>query len=185
MATTFFTFPLLVYLFFFAKSIIVVLYSSKWLPSVEFFRILCVGGVFNAIIHINRNVLKSVGETRRLFFTQIITTIIGLAGVAYFLRYDLKMLVIWIACTSFINGLFIGFSTGRKIGYNLLMQFKDMFPNFLFALMAGFISYYIGQFIANDILNALIGALIFAVVYFLPHFVLKTRQLQTVQNSNK
>jgi O-antigen/teichoic acid export membrane protein len=185
MATTFFTFPLLVYMFFFAKSVIILLYSSKWVASAEYFQILCVGGLVNAIIHINRNVLKSIGETKTLFFTQIIITTIGLLGVVYFLRYDIKVLVIWIVCTSYINCLLISFMTGRKIGYSLWKLFKDLFLNILFSIIAGCASYRIGLLITNEIVTALVGALLFVIFYFLLHFVFKTKQFKTVLSSNK
>lgn len=184
-ATTFFTFPLLVYLFFFAKPVIILLYSSKWVASAVYFQILCIGGLVNAIIHINRNVLKSIGETKTIFFTQIIITIMGLIGVAYFLRYDIKILVIWIVCTSYINWLLISIMTGRKIGYSLWMQCNDLFLNILFSIIAGYVSYRIGLLIANEFVTALIGALLFAVIYFLLHFIFKTKQFKTVLSSNK
>ena len=150
-----------------------------------YFQILCIGGLVNAIIHINRNVLKSIGETKTIFFTQIIITIMGLIGVAYFLRYDIKILVIWIVCTSYINWLLISIMTGRKIGYSLWMQCNDLFLNILFSIIAGYVSYRIGLLIANEIVTALIGALLFAVIYFLLHFIFKTKQFKTVLSSNK
>lgn len=185
MATTFFTFPLLAYMFFFAKPVIVLLYSSKWLPSVGYFQILCIGGLVNAIIHIYRNVLKSIGETKVLFVTQIIITAIGLMGVAFFLRYEIKMLVIWITVTSYVNCLLISFATGRKIGYSIWMQFKDLFLNILFSIVAGYVSYQIGLLIHNEIATAFIGALLLAALYFLLHYIFKTKQLNTVLNSNR
>lgn len=184
-ATTFFTFPLLIYLFFFAKPVIVLLYSSKWVSSAGYFQILCIGGLVNSIIHIYRNVLKSVGETNVLFFTQVVVTVIGLVGVVCFLHFNIKTLVIWIVGTSYINWLLISFVTGRKIGYSMWMQVKDLFINVLFSVVAGLVAYQIGLLISNEIVTALLGALLFAVIYILLHFVFKTKQFQMVKDSNK
>ena len=185
MATTFFTFPLLVYMFFFAKPVIVLLYSSKWLPSAEYFQILCIGGLVNAIIHIYRNVLKSIGETKALFITQIVITLIGLVGVAFFLRYEIKMLVIWVTVTAYINCLLICFATGRKIGYSLWMQLRDLFFNILFSFVAGYVSSRIELLFTNEIVTAFLGAILLAALYFMLHFIFKTRQFNTVLNSNR
>lgn len=185
MATTFFTFPLLVYMFFFAKPLIVLFYSSKWLPSTVYFQILCIGGLVNAIIHIYRNVLKSISGTKALFITQIFITAIGLIGVAYFVRYEIKMLIIWVTVSSFINCLLISFATGRIIGYSLWMQFKDLFLNILFSIVAGYVSFRIGLLLINEIVTAFLGALLLAAIYFLLHFVFNTRSLKTVLNSNR
>ena len=183
MATTFFTFPLLVYLIFFAKPVIILLYSSKWEPSAGFFQILCFGGLVNALIHICRDVLKSIGETKPLFFTQTVITLVGLGGVAWMLRYDINILILWIAGVSYINWFLISIAIGHKIGYTVFMQCKDIFLNMLFSIVAGFISFIIGASIANIIVNTVVGALLFAIIYFLLHFVFKTRQLQTVMSS--
>ncbi|MBR3412746.1 MAG: lipopolysaccharide biosynthesis protein [Bacteroidales bacterium] len=185
MATTFFTFPLLIYLFFFAKPVIVLLYSSKWEPSAGYFQILCIGGLVNAIIHIYRNVLKSIGETNVLFFTQVVVTLIGLVGVACFLHFNIKTLVIWIVGTSYINWLLISFVMGRKIGYSMWMQAKDLFINVLFSIVAGLVAYQTGLLISNEIVTALLGALLFGVIYLILHFVFKTKQFKMVINSNK
>ncbi len=185
MATTFFSFPLLVYMFLFAKPIIIIIYSAKWVPCVPYFQILCVGGLVNAIIHISRSVLKSVGETKYMFISQTVVTVVGLVGMAYFSQhYAIKVLVVWVVCVSWINGLLLSFLAGRKIGYNLWMIFKDLINNFLFAIIAGFISYQIRLLITNEIVTALLGALLFAAIYFLLHFIFKTKQYTTVLSSN-
>ena len=185
MATTFFSFPLLVYMYFFAKPLIILIYSEKWVPSVPYFHLLCIGGLVNAFIHINRSVLKSIGETKSMFIGQVIVTVIGLVGMAYFSHYEIKVLILWIVCVSWINGLLLGFLAGRKTGYNLWMVFKDVIINFLFAIIAGYASYRVGLLITNEIVTALLGALLFAVIYFLLHFIFKTKQFKTVLSSNK
>ena len=186
MATTFFSFPLLVYLFLFAKPVIILVYSAKWVPSVPYFQILCVGGLMNAIIHISRSVLKSVGETKYMFISQTVVTAVGLAGMFFISQhYDIKVLVVWIVCVSWINGLLLSFLAGRRIGYSLWMMFRDLIINFLFAIIAGCVSYQVGLLIANEIATAMLGALLFAALYFLLHFIFKTRQYNTVVTANK
>ncbi len=179
--TTFFTFPLMVYLIFFAKPVIIFIYSAKWEPSAIFFQILCFGGMVNSLIHICRNVLKSIGETKALFYTQIVITLIAIIGVVVFLRFGIKWLVTWVACCSYFNWLTISFITGKKIGYNLFLQLKDVSLNVGFAIIAGFLSHYLTCLVSsNAIVVALVGAAVFAVVYYLLHFFLKTASYKTV-----
>jgi len=185
MATTFFSFPLLVYMYLFAKPLIILIYSEKWVPAVPYFHILCFGGLVNAFIHISRSVLKSIGETKTMFINQTIVTIIGLSGMVYFSRYEIKALIVWIVCVSWINGLLLSFLAGRKTGYNLWLVFKDVIINFLFAVIAGYVSYQVGLLITNEIATALLGALLFAVIYYLLHFIFKTKQYNTVLTANK
>lgn len=184
-ATSFFTFPLLVFLIFFAKPMIILLYSAKWEPSAIYFQILCFGGLVNALIHICRNVLKSIGVTKSIFHVQLFITALGIGGVLWFLKYDIKVLVSWIVCVSYVYWIIISIVTGRKIGYGLFDQLKDVFLNIVFAIVAGLLSYYLGTFISNDILTAIVGFVIFAIIYILLHYVFKTKQFQTVLNSYK
>ena len=185
-ATSFFTFPLMVYLIFFAKPVIILLYSAKWEPSAIFFQILCFGGMVNALVHICRNVLKSIGETKALFYTQIVVTAIAIIGVVVVLRFDLKWLVAWVACCSYFNWLTISFITGKKIGYDLFLQLKDVSLNVVFAVVAGFVSCYLTRLVsANVIVTALSGAAVFAVVYLLHHSFFKTASFKTVLTSIK
>ena len=185
-ATSFFTFPLMVYLIFFAKPVIILLYSAKWEPSAIFFQILCFGGMVNALVHICRNVLKSIGETKALFYTQIVVTAIAIIGVVVVLRFDLKWLVAWVACCSYFNWLTISFITGKKIGYDLFLQLKDVSLNVVFAVVAGFVSCYLTRLVsANVIVTALSGAAVFAVVYLLLHSFFKTASFKTVLTSIK
>ena len=183
MVTTFFTFPLLVFLMFFAKPVIILLYSAKWEPSAGYFQILCFGGLVNALIHINRNVLKSLGETKVIFLTQIIITAIGLGGVTWLLRYDINTLIIWIVCVSYLNWITISIFAGRKIGYSLLKQLKDVSLNIVFAVIAGLISYFIGSLVTNIIIKTIVGALLYALIYFVLHYIFKTKQLKTLRAS--
>lgn len=186
MVTTFFAFPLMVYLIFFAKPVIVLLYSAKWSSSAVYFQILCFGGIVNSLIHVCRNVLKSIGETKDLFLTQMIITSIAIVGVVFFLHFDIKILVAWVACCSYINWLTISYITGKRIGYGLLVQLKDIALNILFAFVAGIVSFYgVKQIISSDIIMALLGAVVYMVCYFLLHYFLNTKSIQMVLSLTK
>ena len=137
----------------------------------------------NALIHINRNVLKSLGETKVIFLTQIIITAIGLGGVTWLLRYDINTLIIWIVCVSYLNWITISIFAGRKIGYSLLKQLKDVSLNIVFAVIAGLISYFIGSLVTNIIIKTIVGALLYALIYFVLHYIFKTKQLKTLRAS--
>lgn len=184
--STLFVFPLMVYLIFFAKPVIVFIFSSKWEPSAVYFQILCFGGMVNALIHICRNVLKSIGETKSLFLSQIVITSIAIAGMMFFLRFELKWLVVWVSACSYINWIVIGFITGKKIGYNIFLQLKDIALNIVFSLIAGVLSYLLfGNLISNVIVVTFVSASFFAVVYFLLHFMFKTDSFNTLLSSVK
>ncbi len=60
-------FPMLALLAFMAEPLITGLYGDKWLPSVPYFRIFCVGGIFVCLQNLNFYAVASVGKSRQLF----------------------------------------------------------------------------------------------------------------------
>ena len=64
---SFFIFPLIACLILVSQPLIEFLYGEKWLISVPYFRILCVGGIFTSLTNINYYAVAAVGESRSLF----------------------------------------------------------------------------------------------------------------------
>jgi O-antigen/teichoic acid export membrane protein len=60
-------FPVLFTLILVAEPLIVTLYGNVWLPSVPYFRILCVGSIFMCLTNINYYGVAAVGRSRDLF----------------------------------------------------------------------------------------------------------------------
>lgn len=65
---SFFIFPILALLILVAEPLILFLYGDKWLPSVPYFRILCVGGFFVCLQNINFYAVAAIGKSRALFY---------------------------------------------------------------------------------------------------------------------
>lgn len=64
---SFIVYPILAVLILIAHPLIDLLYGDKWLPSVPYFRILCVGGFFVALQNLNFYAVAAVGKSRSLF----------------------------------------------------------------------------------------------------------------------
>lgn len=177
--TTFVMFPILIYFIFFGKQTIILLYSAKWTPSTIFFQILLIGGLVNSLIHINRNILKSIGETSILFKTQVVITILGISLVLLLMRYDIKVIVSCVALCSYINWILVGIVTGRKIGYSFPRQISDILVSFLFAGIAGIISYYICCFliVMPIFFTLLSSSIIFLFIYLVFHLMFRTKAM--------
>ena len=177
--TTFVMFPILIYFIFFGKQTIILLYSAKWTPSTIFFQILLIGGLVNSLIHINRNILKSIGETSILFKTQVVIAILGISLILLLIRYDIKVIVSCVALCSFINWILISIVTGRKIGYSFLRQISDISVSFLFAGIAGIISYYICciLIVMPIFFTLLSSGIIFLFIYLVFHWMFRTKAM--------
>lgn len=60
-------YPLMALLIIIAEPLITLLYGDKWLPSVPYFRILCVGGIFVCLQNLNFYAVAAVGKSKTLF----------------------------------------------------------------------------------------------------------------------
>lgn len=63
----FIVYPILTVLIIVAAPLIELLYGEKWLPSVPYFRILCVGGFFVSLQNLNFYAVAAVGKSKSLF----------------------------------------------------------------------------------------------------------------------
>ena len=180
---SFFIYPLMTFLIFFAEPVIVLLYSEKWLPAVPFFQILCTIGFTNFIYHLNRNALKAVGETRTLFYSQIVVCFWGLLFVFISIPVGIYAVVVMVAINSIIGFCLVALFTGKHVDLSLLNQIKEVMANFLISFVAGAVSFIIlkdSQF--NVIIQLLAAIAIFSATYFLLHYLFKSKPYLMVTN---
>jgi len=182
--TTFFVFPLLVFSCGFAKPIIILIYSAKWVPSVVFFQILIIGGLVNSLIHICRNVLFSIGETKILFWTQFAITVIGIISVVVSMHYNIKIMVTCVVCCSYINWILVGILMGKKIGYSFFNQIKDVSLSLFLSAISIVVAYYVFCVLLcmNVVLTLVFAFLLFVAIYAILHFFLKSKAMNFTLN---
>ena len=180
-------FPLMICLVVIAEPLIVFLYSAKWLPSVVYFRILCVAGLVNILIHINRSVLMALGKSKLLFAVQVTAILIGFIFIAVAIRYDALIFVGSLAAYSFVNWTLVAIVAGRTIGYRLWHQIRDIGTSLLLALIAGVASYMLMRVmnIESSILSLIVNTAVFATAYITMHLLFRTSVYRILKNSLK
>lgn len=178
---TFFVFPLLLFLICFAEQIIIILYSSKWLPSVPYFQLLCIGGFLNAMIHINRSYIKAAGLTKAIFLIQVTSTIIGLILLYVGLCYSMILGVSALAINSVILYIMTASISGKESKYSIFRQIFDVSPNMVFSIICAFISIIISKILFTNIyIFIFIELIAFFGLYLLLHYIFKTKISQTI-----
>ena len=174
--STFVIFPIMIYLIAFAKPIVVLLYSSKWLPAAVFFQILCIEGIVHSMIHINRQILKALGETRLLFRIQLVVLAIGLVLLVIAQRFSIIALTWSLVIGAFINWVILTVITGKRIDYTFFMQLKDIAPAFfLSSLLMALISILMNYFDFSIIPTIFISGFVFFILYIGFSFLLNTK----------
>lgn len=174
--STFVIFPIMIYLIAFAKPIVVLLYSSKWLPSAIFFQILCIEGIVHSMIHINRQILKALGETRLLFRIQLVVLAIGLVLLVIAQRFSIIALTWSLVLGAFINWVILAVITGKRIGYSFFMQLKDIALAFFLSLLPMALIRVLMDYIDLSIIpTILISGVLFLIIYIGASFLLRTK----------
>lgn len=118
-------FPLLTLLAFMAEPLITGLYGMKWLPSVPYFRIFCVGGIFVCLQNLNFYAVASVGKSRQLFLWSIykwscllVFLLVGMQFGMYGILWGMVMSQFNIFC---VNAALASRHVGLGVGTQLLI----------------------------------------------------------------
>lgn len=130
------TFPMMLILVLIAEPLIGLLYGEKWLPSVPYFQIICIGGIAVCLQGVTYLAVASIGKSKELFLWTIIKRGLGMilliAGMVLFGMNGL----LWgfvLSCWSviFINAYLVS----KYIKYGLWQQIKDVLPIILISSM--------------------------------------------------
>lgn len=178
-AMSFCIYPMMVYLICFAQPIIVLLYSEKWIPSVHFFQILCVLGFTNFLYHLNRSILKAIGQSKMLFYSQVIACAVGMLLIFISIPLGINAVVSVVALNSIIGLIIVGWFTGRYIQLSLIHQIKAVLVNLVLSLIAGTLCYFMfNKVLWSPILILLSSFVLFCTTYLILHFLFKTPSLE-------
>lgn len=182
--STAFIFPVMLCLIVIAEPLIIFLYTSKWIPSVIYFRILCIAGLVNILIHINRSILLALGLSKSLFKVQVTSLLIGTIGMIVALQYNIFYFVGSIVLYSFINWLMVSIKTGQAIGYSVFNQIKDVSSSLLISLITSIISYIIMNRLNIQcvFISLVVNVIFFMAIYVLTHVILNTRAYRIIRS---
>lgn len=173
--------PLMFYLSTVGKSLLVFLYSDKWLESVPYFQFLCLGyGLFSIIHNTSLTALKSVGRSDYVLKLEIIKKIIGvvllLTGMHFFGIWGLMS---GLAINSFIELFLNGFYLKREINYGTAEQIKSLLPPLSLSLISSLIIFLFMKYvpIKSNFINLILTFCIFVSVYLLGSYILRLEAL--------
>jgi O-antigen/teichoic acid export membrane protein len=186
MCISFIMFPLMTYLVCFARPIIVLLYSDKWLPAAPFFQMLCIAGYLNGFYHLNRNILKAVGKTKYLFFGQLFVCVVGLLLVLMVLPFGIKVVVGVSALTSFVSFAVFAILAGRQIDYGFFAQIRDVSLNLILSIITGLIVMELCMvFPLRNIIMLIVMTPIYGIAYFGIHYIIRSKSYELVYSLAK
>lgn len=153
-----------------ANYLIPFIFGPNWIPSIPYFQILCLAGMFYPINAINLNILQVKGRSDLFLRLEIIKKIIGIVFIMIALLLKKGVLgLVWanMLATIFNTSLNIIVSA-RLINYTYFEQLKDLYEPLLSALISSGTIFLIGKLIiAPKFVILVIQGCIGILVYYL------------------
>ncbi len=162
---SYFIFPLMLLLILLAEPLIVFLYGEKWLTSVPYFQILCVGGIFVCLQNINYYAVAAVGKSEVLFSWSFYKwgALLGLLLVgSHWGMYG----ILWGMVISSINIFLVNTILAFKyVGYTILQQLRDFIAVLIIGILSFICVYLLKIYIPN--MHFIITILSFGTLYLI------------------
>ena len=168
--------PLMVLLAVIAQPLIILLYSEKWVGSIEYFQFLCICfGIFLAIHQCSLSVLKAVGRSDYVLKLEIIKKVLGII----FILVGIKIWGLWgilyaLGLNSFIEIFLNGYYINKEINYSGVGQLLDMMPSIIVSAIAGGASYFFLQYFVlsgNVFIAVITTSIVFVICYLLGSWI--------------
>lgn len=158
---SFLIFPILSLLILIAEPLIVWLYGEKWLPSVPYFQVLCVGGFFICLQNINFYAVAAVGKSKQLFYLSFYKWGFLLSALLAGMNFGMFG-ILWGMVLSNLNIYLVNaYLVSRYVGLKVSSQLKCLFPTMISTIVSQTLAYF-GIYYEWRIF---LGATIFVITY--------------------
>lgn len=161
------TIPLLCILMLVAKPLFVLLFSDRWLDSVLYFQILCVGGMADCLLSVNQQTIAAIGKSKVFFTWAVVKQSVGiLLQVGGMIIWGIMGLLIGKVLHSWFS-YFVNITlVSKHVGYKNYQQVKDLMPIFIVSIGAALSSFFVTSLLGLGLyVDGIVKAAVFVVFY--------------------
>lgn len=133
--------PLMMGLFACADTVVSLVLTDKWLPSVPYLRIFCVSFLFYPIHTANLNAIKATGRSNVLLKLEIIKDVFSVLVLLITMRYGTLIIAYGMLGCSVFCQIVNSWPNRDTLKYTYKQQLVDIIPNCLAAAIMGFVVY--------------------------------------------
>lgn len=175
-------FPLMIGLWAIADPLFRLLLTDKWAPSIPYFQILCIVGLFYPLHVLNLNILKVKGRSDLFLRLEIIKKVNIVLAIVLTYRYGIIVMLYGQVITSIIAYLINSYYSGHLISYSQWDQIKDLLPALGSAVLMGVLMYVVGLLpISSLFIKIALQATIGILVYYLISFKTSSSELKEIK----
>ncbi|WP_316835589.1 lipopolysaccharide biosynthesis protein [Pedobacter nutrimenti] len=161
--------PVLIFLAVVAEPLFRLLLTSKWLPAVPYFQILCMAGVIYPLHAYNLNILKVKGRSDLILKLEMIKKVLCVAGILGVVSFGIYGLLYFQLGFNFLGYYINSIYSSKLINYPVREQISDIFPILVISFLSGIFCYALDhfylQYLLPDTLRILIDGLCFSLIY--------------------
>lgn len=160
-------FPCMLCMAAIADQLIVIVLTDKWIEVVPYFRLLCIGLMFEPLQHVIWMMLNVKHRTDLSLKSEIIKKIIGAVLLIVSLPFGLYVVCISILLYSIIDMLIVSYYVNKiLITINFLKIAKILAPILLYSILLSLFAYIVAHFFSN-IFYAVIIACITSLFFYI------------------
>ena len=180
--STYLMMPIMMGLAVCAESIIRLLLTEKWLPSVFFLRIFCFTYAFYPIHTANLNAIKAMGRSDKFLKLEVIKKIVGFVALISTMFVSVKAMAISLLATSIVSQIINSWPNKSLLDYSYPDQIKDILPQIGLSCLMGIIVYSINLFVFNDWARLAIQIPVGVLIYVIGSIILRIDSFNYLSN---
>lgn len=169
----FLIFPIIGLLILIAEPLIVFLYGEKWLPSVPYFQVLCVGGFFVCLQNVNFYAVAAVGKSKQLFYWSFYKWGFLLCALIIGMNFGMYGILWGMVLSNFNIFMVNSLLASNFNGLTVISQLKCIMFSLLMTIVSVIVAYVI-WFISKI---WLISIIIYFAFYFVIGFIIRYKPL--------
>lgn len=184
--SSFIIMPILATLAIVSASLIEILLTSIWLPSVIYMQILCFAYFFSPIELENLQAIKAIGRSDVVLKLEIIKKTVGLTILIISIPFGVNIIAVGMVISSLFSAIVNAIPNKKFLGYSIKMQFKDVMPQlFLSTLIFIIMTLFFPSHIFSKWTNLILQTSICAIFYLAAAKLLKLDSLQYIVKTVK
>lgn len=143
----FFITPVLFTLIIVAEPLFRFLLTDKWVPSVPYFQILCLAGIFTPLNYYYLNILLVKGKSNLYLKLESMQNIMLLSGTLLVFPFGIFGLLWGMVATSFLMVIVYAYFGGRTIKLSMREQVKSIYPILFTSVFSGILTFFLSDFV--------------------------------------
>ena len=183
--SSFIMFPIMVGLAVSAESVIKIMLTERWLPSVPFFQIFCFSFSLWPIHTTNLQAINALGRSDIFLKLEIIKKFIGIIILVISIPFGIYAMAWGVLLISLLSTFINAYPNLGLINYSYKEQWQDILPPLLMSLVAGVVIYPFNFLDASAWLILAFQIIICAIVYIGLAMIFKVESLNYLMGTIK